>query len=78
MSFSGKSCEMKFLYFLKTRCIVKWSGALAVRAYFLVSGCTGGWVQYISTPVKRSLSRMPSAPRKKSKKGKRDDGYASA
>ena len=22
--------------------------ALAVRAYFLVSGCTGGWVQYIS------------------------------
>ena len=30
------------------------------------------------TPVKRSLSRMPSVPRKKSKKGKRDDGYASA
>lgn len=44
------------------------AGALAVRAYFLVSGCTGGWVQYISddrgSPFVhlRSLSELLVSP----------------
>ena len=35
-----KRCSKKIGFIL--------AGALAVRAYFLVSGSTGGWVQYIS------------------------------
>ena len=34
------------------------AGALAVRAYFLVSGCTGGWVQYISLGLATLMWRL--------------------